>query len=83
MLILAPILFFGWKLFKRTKLVKSHEADLVWERPIIDAYEETFVDAPVYVTQLIVSAFEHLLITYQGLLARDDPACWHWPKAGR
>lgn len=47
MLILAPVLFIGWKLIKRTKLVKSTEADLVWERPVVDSYEATFVDPPV------------------------------------
>ena len=31
---------------KKTKVVKPHEADLVWERPGIDAYEETFIDPP-------------------------------------
>ena len=43
----APILFVFWKLIKRTKFVKPHEADLIWERPIIDAYEETFTSPPV------------------------------------
>lgn len=47
MLILAPVLFIGWKLIKRTKLVKPSEADLVWERPLVDAYEQSFVDEPV------------------------------------
>ena len=47
MLILAPILFIGWKLIKGTKFVKPHEADLVWERPTIDRYEATFIDEPV------------------------------------
>ncbi|KAF2173234.1 hypothetical protein M409DRAFT_62803 [Zasmidium cellare ATCC 36951] len=47
MLILAPVLFVGWKLIKRTKFVKASEADLVWERPLVDAYEETFIDPPV------------------------------------
>ncbi|SMY20671.1 unnamed protein product [Zymoseptoria tritici ST99CH_1A5] len=47
MLILAPILFIGWKLIHKTKFVKSTQADLVWERPVIDAYEETFIDPPV------------------------------------
>lgn len=47
MVILAPILFLGWKLVKRTKTVKSGEADLKWERPIVDAYEETFIHRPV------------------------------------
>ncbi|KAI7121851.1 hypothetical protein KC316_g18229, partial [Hortaea werneckii] len=42
----APILFIFWKLIKRTKFVKPHEADLVWDRPVIDAYEETFYGPP-------------------------------------
>lgn len=42
-----PLLFIGWKLLKRTKWVGKHEADLVWERPTIDAYEASFVDPPV------------------------------------
>jgi amino acid transporter len=28
----------------KTKIVKAHEADLVWERPIIDAYEAAYVE---------------------------------------
>jgi yeast amino acid transporter len=47
MVIVAPVLFIGWKLVKRTKFVKPLEADLVWERPIIDAYEATFMSEPV------------------------------------
>lgn len=47
MLILAPILYIAWKIIKRTKIVKSTEADLVWERPLVDAYEATFIDPPV------------------------------------
>lgn len=47
MLIVAPILFFGWKLIHKTKIVPSSEVDLVWERPIVDAYEATFLDPPV------------------------------------
>lgn len=45
--LLAPILFVFWKVVKRTKMVRSHEADLVWDRPIIEAYEATFLDLPV------------------------------------
>ncbi|OAA70381.1 Amino acid/polyamine transporter I [Cordyceps fumosorosea ARSEF 2679] len=44
---LAPILFFGWKLLKRTKLKNPAEVDLVWERPTIDAYENRFTEPPV------------------------------------
>ncbi|KAK5709627.1 hypothetical protein LTR17_019612 [Elasticomyces elasticus] len=46
MLIVAPILYIGWKLIHKTKLVGPLEADLVWERPGIDAYEQTFIDPP-------------------------------------
>ncbi|KAK3638816.1 hypothetical protein LTR22_017667 [Elasticomyces elasticus] len=46
MLIVAPILYIGWKLIHKTKLVGPLEADLVWERPTIDAYEQTFIDPP-------------------------------------
>jgi amino acid transporter len=54
MLIVAPILFIFWKLLHRTKFVKPTEADLVWEKPTIDAYEATFVDPPVgFWTELI------------------------------
>lgn len=44
--VLAPVTFFSWKLIKRTRLVRPLEADLVWERPTIDAYEQTFIDPP-------------------------------------
>lgn len=46
MVILAPILYFGWKFFHRTQIVRPTEADLVWERPVIDAYEATFAGTP-------------------------------------
>lgn len=44
MVFMAPLLWGGWKLVKKTKMVKPHEADLVWERPLIDAYEAALVD---------------------------------------
>lgn len=47
MQILAPILFFGWKFVKKTRLVKPHECDLVWEAPTIDRYEAQFTEPPV------------------------------------
>ncbi|KIW95281.1 uncharacterized protein Z519_03865 [Cladophialophora bantiana CBS 173.52] len=47
MVIVAPVLYMGWKLIKRTKIVSASEADLVWERPIVDAYEATFISPPV------------------------------------
>lgn len=46
MQIVAPVLYIGWKLFKKTKYVKPEELDLVWERPLIDAYEDSFTSPP-------------------------------------
>lgn len=43
----APILFIFWKLIKRTPFIKPSQRDLVWERPIIDAYEASFISPPV------------------------------------
>lgn len=31
--------FTGWKIVKRTRLVRPQEADLVWVRPAVDAHE--------------------------------------------
>lgn len=54
MVLVAPVLFFGWKLIKRTKLIKAHEMDLVWDRPIIDAYEATFTEyAPGFWSEIL------------------------------
>ena len=47
MQLFIPPLFVFWKILKKTKMVKPHEADLVWERPVIDAYEATFLNPPV------------------------------------
>jgi len=47
MLIIAPITFTFWKLFKKTSFKKAHEVDLVWDAPLIDAYEASFVTPPV------------------------------------
>lgn len=47
MQLMAPIMFFGWKICKRTHFVRPHETDLVWERPTIDRYEASFTQPPV------------------------------------
>lgn len=47
MVILAPILFFGWKLVKRTHFRRPHEVDLVWEVDSIRAYEALETEPPV------------------------------------
>ncbi|ORY56565.1 amino acid permease/ SLC12A domain-containing protein [Pseudomassariella vexata] len=46
MLFLAIVLFIGWKIIHRTRFVGSREADLVWERPVIEAYESSIVQPP-------------------------------------
>ncbi|KAF2830227.1 hypothetical protein CC86DRAFT_368063 [Ophiobolus disseminans] len=42
MVLVAPVLFFGWKFLKKTKFIKPLECDLIWQKAIIDAYEENF-----------------------------------------
>lgn len=46
MQIVIPPLFIIWKVIKKTKFIKADQADLVWERPLIDAYEDSFLDPP-------------------------------------
>lgn len=47
MVLIAPVLYFGWKFTHRTKIIKPEEADLVWVAPAIDAYEASYEeDAP-------------------------------------
>ncbi|CAG9952068.1 unnamed protein product [Clonostachys rosea f. rosea IK726] len=43
----VPCLFLGWKLIKKTKFIRARDIDLVWEAPLIDAYEASLEDAPV------------------------------------
>lgn len=47
MQIVAPLLFVFWKVFKRTKYVRPSEVDLVWERPAVEAYENSITTPPV------------------------------------
>lgn len=43
---LFPVLYFGWKLVKKTKWRKPHEVDLKGEVDEIDEYTRNFVPAP-------------------------------------
>lgn len=54
LLILAPILYVTWKLLKKTKIIPAAEVDLVWDAPIIDAYEETFYEPALGFWQEII-----------------------------
>ncbi|EGP91817.1 unnamed protein product [Zymoseptoria tritici ST99CH_1A5] len=47
MQIFIPPLYIIWKLIHKTKVIPLGEVDLVWEKPIIDAYEETFMEPAV------------------------------------
>ncbi|KAE8376611.1 amino acid permease/ SLC12A domain-containing protein [Aspergillus bertholletiae] len=54
MQITAPILYFGWKITHRTKILAPKDVDLVWDRPIVDAYEATFTTpAPGFWTEMM------------------------------
>ena len=47
MVILAPLLFLGWKLFRGTRWLRPGEVDIRWEAPLIDAIEESDPDPPI------------------------------------
>lgn len=47
MVFVAVVTYAGWKLLKRTKVVKPEEADLIWDKPVIDAYEASIKTKPV------------------------------------
>ncbi|KAL2832657.1 amino acid permease/ SLC12A domain-containing protein [Aspergillus pseudoustus] len=46
MVLLAPVTFTFWKVVKRTRFIGPLEADLVWERPIVDSYERSTLSEP-------------------------------------
>ncbi|KAJ5090569.1 hypothetical protein N7532_009253 [Penicillium argentinense] len=46
MVITAAMLYLYWKIFKRTKVVDAIDVDLVWEGPLIDAYENGLTTTP-------------------------------------
>lgn len=47
MLMVAPCLYLFWKFFKKTRIIPSREVDLVWDAPLIDAYEASFITPPI------------------------------------
>lgn len=47
LVLVVPILYAFWKVLKRTKVVPVEAIDLVWDAPLISAYEEAQTDAPV------------------------------------
>lgn len=46
LLLLSPVLFLFWKYFKGTTIVKAKDVDLIWDAPLISAYEEALPERP-------------------------------------
>ncbi|KAI6284415.1 hypothetical protein MCOR27_002770 [Pyricularia oryzae] len=46
MIFVGILTYTTWKILHKTKIVKPHEADLIWDKPIIDAYEAQFTTEP-------------------------------------
>lgn len=46
MVLVGILTYGGWKLLKRTHRVRPEEADLIWDKPVIDAYEAKFTEQP-------------------------------------
>lgn len=46
MIALCPILYVGWKLFKKTKIIRPENVDLQKDLDEIDEYQRTFVPTP-------------------------------------
>lgn len=44
---LVPCLYIGWKIIKKTTFISAKDIDLVWEAPLIDAYEALLEERPV------------------------------------
>lgn len=47
MVIIAPIFYGFWKVFRKTKIIPAREVDLVWDAPLIDIYESRFMGPPI------------------------------------
>uniref|UniRef100_A0A8H7K152 Amino acid permease/ SLC12A domain-containing protein n=1 Tax=Bionectria ochroleuca TaxID=29856 RepID=A0A8H7K152_BIOOC len=46
MQILMLVLFIAWKLYHKTRMLPAADIDLVWERPLTDAYEAVETEIP-------------------------------------
>ena len=43
---IAVPLFLAWKFFRKTRYIRPEEVDLIWERPLVDAYETSLIEPP-------------------------------------
>jgi yeast amino acid transporter len=57
MVIIDIFTFTVWKVVKRTKIVKPEEADLVWDKPLIDAYEASLGGPPARFRDELLEVF--------------------------
>jgi amino acid transporter len=46
MVFLFPVLVLGYKIAKKTKRVKAHEADLITDLAEIEEYHQNFIEKP-------------------------------------
>lgn len=46
MIMLFPVLYFGWKIIHKTKIYKPIEVDLLKDLDVIEEYEQNFVPQP-------------------------------------
>ncbi|PMB72286.1 General amino acid permease AGP2 [Beauveria bassiana] len=42
MIFLSPVLYLGWKIIHKTRIIPADQADLVWESTAIDEYEQSY-----------------------------------------
>lgn len=58
MVFVAIVTYSGWKIFKRTKIVKANEADLIWDRPAIDRYEAIYMTEQIGFWRACINMFK-------------------------
>jgi amino acid transporter len=46
MVLLAPLMFSAWRIFRKTRWLRPHELDLNWEAELLAAYEEYEEEQP-------------------------------------
>ena len=46
MVLLAPLMFSAWRVFRKTRWLRPHELDLNWEAELLAAYEEYEEEQP-------------------------------------
>lgn len=55
MIMVFPVLYVGWKIIHKTKIVRPSEADLYKDIDAVEAYEQNYVPRPPRYVSLNVS----------------------------